>query len=436
MLSLFWLNSTIWFRFKLARFYEQKGCQDKATKIYEKILRFSDIEKRNPFIPFFKNRLSQEDKFILNKRLCGYFVDSGYRDRAIKCYKVLEEYRPQDVENYLNLYVINHDAGRLVDIILGSEGKNLEDKLPPKYLESPLWRYHYGLGLIKRGRYRQAKNIFFKLVTEYPYLSTFHYCLGYAFQNLNLIDRAEEEYKITCKLNPDYIPSLNNLRIKGFSPTFDLIGIWHFDEAKGDIFKDISGRDSKGIIEGAKWTEGVRGYALEFDGVDDTAVIPKDEGLSLDAGSFTITVLVKPTLQGKNYFVYRKGLIHFCLNDKNGSWMFKVRDSKRPRPLVISRPVENKWYFIVQRFIQNKEHKVWLFDSQGLLESAERRAVGSATYSDGYDFQLSRRGRFENDITYFKGKIDEVMIFSRSLTDNEIMDLYKSLNISVVSIDK
>jgi hypothetical protein len=48
-----------------------------------------------------------------------------------------------------------------------------------------------------------------------------------------------------------------------------ILAYWKFDEGSGDTAYDSSGHDFDGLINGASWTTGYKGYALEFDGVDD-----------------------------------------------------------------------------------------------------------------------------------------------------------------------
>jgi hypothetical protein len=48
----------------------------------------------------------------------------------------------------------------------------------------------------------------------------------------------------------------------------EVVGEWTFDEGAGDVAKDVSGKGRDGRIVGARWTEGLRGKALEFKGPD------------------------------------------------------------------------------------------------------------------------------------------------------------------------
>lgn len=48
------LSTSIWFRLKLAGFYEQKGFQQKAMTSYAKILRKSELKNKNFLTSLFK----------------------------------------------------------------------------------------------------------------------------------------------------------------------------------------------------------------------------------------------------------------------------------------------------------------------------------------------------------------------------------------------
>ena len=85
------------------------------------------------------------------------------------------------------------------------------------------------------------------------------------------------------------------------------MGIWLFDEGKGDEAKDSSGNGNLGKINGATWDKGKFGKALSFDGTDDWVEVPHSATVGFPAGtSFSITVHFKGTkiggsLVGKNY---------------------------------------------------------------------------------------------------------------------------------------
>jgi len=45
-----------------------------------------------------------------------------------------------------------------------------------------------------------------------------------------------------------------------------IVGVWLLDEGKGTEIKDLSSNKNNGKVVGAKWVDGKRGKALEFDG--------------------------------------------------------------------------------------------------------------------------------------------------------------------------
>ncbi|HIE30467.1 TPA: LamG domain-containing protein, partial [Candidatus Poribacteria bacterium] len=75
------------------------------------------------------------------------------------------------------------------------------------------------------------------------------------------------------------------------------VGIWLFDEGKGDIAKDSSGNGNDGKINGAKFSNGKISQALSFDGSDDFVEIPAR--VSLDTRlHITIAAWIYPTKDG------------------------------------------------------------------------------------------------------------------------------------------
>ncbi len=71
------------------------------------------------------------------------------------------------------------------------------------------------------------------------------------------------------------------------------VGMWLFDEGRGDVAEDSSGTDNNGAIEGgAKWVNGKFGKGLSLNGSDAYVEIPHDDSLMV-GGEHTIALWFK-----------------------------------------------------------------------------------------------------------------------------------------------
>jgi hypothetical protein len=71
-----------------------------------------------------------------------------------------------------------------------------------------------------------------------------------------------------------------------------LVGYWNFDEGTGTIAHDSSGNNNDGTIYGATWTSGKYGQALSFDGVDDYVEMAENTDLDPHTSNWTISAWV------------------------------------------------------------------------------------------------------------------------------------------------
>jgi hypothetical protein len=184
--------------------------------------------------------------------------------------------------------------------------------------------------------------------------------------------------------------------------------------------------ENDGEIKGAKWVKGIYGYALSFDGEDDTVIFPDNESLNMDGQDFTIAVWVKPIPQGKYRFVYWKWRPNLYLDKNDKTWSFAVQDDQGYKVLRIKHPVENKWYFVAQSVKQGKEYKAWLFDRQGLIKTVSREDIGITQGSDKKKFKLSRKGWHKDNNAWFEGDVGKVYVLREVLDNRGIEKLYDS----------
>ena len=175
--------------------------------------------------------------------------------------------------------------------------------------------------------------------------------------------------------------------------TSGLVGYWTFNGADIDwstnTAYDRSGQDNNGTIYGAKPAIGKVGQALKFDGVDDYVDIGAGP-----TGVKTIAFWVYPETTTE-YFVN-------LVSDTDYIWANNgaVTATGLTSPtiyvdgVVSNTIIANKWQYIV---------------------------VATDTAEDVNNLDIGRT----QDTNYLQGKMDEVRLYNRVLSANEILDLYR-----------
>jgi len=194
-----------------------------------------------------------------------------------------------------------------------------------------------------------------------------------------------------------------------------------FNEGSGNIAYDSSFYNNQGTIYGATWTDGKFGKALSFDGVDDYVEVPLTN--SLKPQSLTITAWIYPEdfstnsailrTAGTNYgyFLYvgktTKKLLFMLGNGTDSQWM--------SGNTALS---ENQWYFVTVTYDTLTDTvKIYI---NGQLDAEYTYSYDTIAYTGTY----LTIGSVWKQYQFWKGVIDEVRIFNRALSENEIKMLY------------
>jgi len=220
------------------------------------------------------------------------------------------------------------------------------------------------------------------------------------------------------------VPSLKKTGLNPFSS--DLVAWWSFDEGSGNIANDYSGNGNDGIIYGGAWTNGIAKYALSLDGYNDYVKVPDSPSLDITK-EITLSAWVKFDNIVKDdppFIVYKRGDgdnadEKYKLGvDDHGTGMahFKINnDAVEGGSLTLLR-----WYHIVGTFNGNIK-KIFL---DGVEVASEAQVATIQTSNRplfiGVDQDLEGRNQF------LDGVIDEVRIYSRALTDDEVEYLYNN----------
>jgi len=200
------------------------------------------------------------------------------------------------------------------------------------------------------------------------------------------------------------------------------VGFWDFEELNNSTVMDLSGMNNNGRIYGAKQTEGVFGYALSFDGVDDFVEVEGGRGLDLTTS----------------------GAIEF--------WVRLPEDAVEQGVIVCKGGGWDRAGWMVTTINKNHIRFHWQSGRDIILDSATSLSYGEwhhvVAVNDGYTLRIYidgkrdpatlvlntvvnastskpvRIGLADNGQLPFKGEIDELKIYNKPLTSEEAYERY------------
>ena len=220
------------------------------------------------------------------------------------------------------------------------------------------------------------------------------------------------------------------------SPDLDrgIVGHWTFDESKGSIARDVSGHGNHGSVKGgAKWTKGIVGGALEFDGTDDFVVIPNESQFDI-TGSITVSAWIRLGSFSKPWqAIATKGDRAWRLHRANRrrSVGFACSDLSRGEvgDLLGSHDVaDGKWH-----------HVAGVLDGNTMsifVDGALDASAASSPNISGNDYAVLIGANAHARGRLFHGLIDDVRIYDRALSVSELHALLKAGGVSVPSPGK
>ncbi|HIE28460.1 TPA: LamG domain-containing protein [Candidatus Poribacteria bacterium] len=201
----------------------------------------------------------------------------------------------------------------------------------------------------------------------------------------------------------------------------DLLGLWLFDDGKGDVLKDSSGNGNDGtLINGPTWIDGKFGKALQFVSAKQQRVeIPNSDSLNpTDA----ITVMAWGYLEDKN------GNRRFLQKSTPGSdnqyrllleWgNFRFDAGPGVSPKEIDVPI-----FSVQEW----HHVAGVYDGAEIAlyidgeKAGSKAAKGQMIPSTGPIF-LGTKWANAPEGDYWNGAIDEIAVIGRGVTEEEVKE--------------
>ncbi|MFH1521798.1 MAG: LamG domain-containing protein [archaeon] len=220
-----------------------------------------------------------------------------------------------------------------------------------------------------------------------------------------------------CSLNEDVIKKI-------FSEQ-GIVGFWRFE----DDAEDFAGDNDGTIYGNPVFIEGRNdmGKALSFDGVVDYVDCGNEDSLDI-TNEITISAWVKPegTIPPETMIVARVNATgintdwRFMANvyqDNNGvNWGFRVRTSAS-ESVANSELTSGSWYHLVVTY----DRATVRFYLNGVADGTDSQTSALGT---SHPVQIARGVGYAQK--YFNGTIDEVMIYNRALSGEEVEELYES----------
>ncbi len=197
----------------------------------------------------------------------------------------------------------------------------------------------------------------------------------------------------------------------------NLIGWWKLDEGEGTTAVDWSGRGNHGTLQGnPQWVDGYDGGALECDGSGDwitTGLMPADYGLD-GANAKTVTAWVYTT-GFNNGGIFDMGSQsdgqEFCLRTTTTVNEWRVQRWGYPTyDFDVTYPTQEQWVHFAQVYSEN----LTTLYANGASIGTKSVALNTANAA----FVIGRYGSG----TGFNGIIDDVRVFNKALTQEEVME--------------
>ncbi len=195
-----------------------------------------------------------------------------------------------------------------------------------------------------------------------------------------------------------------------------LVAAYSFNAGSGATLADASGNGNNGTISGATWGAGKYGSALSFDGVNNYVSIPTSATLNLASG-MTIEAWVRPN----NVSGYRT----VVLKETSGGQVYSLyaaEPGQGPSSYLLTGTIERQSVSLQSLPLNEWSHVAVTYNgsqlnvyANGVLVSSVA-ATGNITTSNG----TLRIGGNSIWGDYFSGLIDDVRVYNRPLTANEL----------------
>lgn len=211
------------------------------------------------------------------------------------------------------------------------------------------------------------------------------------------------------------------LSYNAFSAEEGLVAYWSFDDGKDDTAKDLTGNKNDGNIKGkSQWVIGKSGTALAFAKADAISVEIADNPTINIAEQITMSAWIKPSAiyiggdwKERNCVIAKVRAYYLDINETGNlaSYLYGVQPLEWLAGKTDMTKFIDKWVHVATVY-DGKEHKLYI---DGKLDASVKKSGNIAVAAENLHI-----GWVDNN-RYFDGVIDEVMLWSKGMTEDELI---------------
>jgi hypothetical protein len=228
-----------------------------------------------------------------------------------------------------------------------------------------------------------------------------------------------------------------------------MVAWWPFDEGAGSVAGDIAGTPNNGtLVNGPTWIPGMVGGALRFDGQNDYVQVPNHPELNVGTGNFTLDAWVRTTASlgvvvlvdkrtGTGFATTAQGYALFLSNGRLGFQMANGVGSgtcaPTPTPGVScvnygsptsTLVADGQWHHVAAVVDRaDATSGVRLYVDGNLVFTG---APLSGDLNNTSDLYIGVRTPGQGGGGFFPGDLDELELFKRALSQDEIQKIYNA----------
>ena len=203
-----------------------------------------------------------------------------------------------------------------------------------------------------------------------------------------------------------------------------VVGLWHFDEASGNVAKDSSGHVyDADLKENPAWVEGKFGHALEFQGASYLEVRNSGPNLSFGgAEPFSITAWVRNQGGGTVIGKFNGGIIGAYILTVSGSGTVGFHREVDPWSFSGTKTLPDNEFGHVAVTYDGAEMKIYV---NGEFDASQER--GPQNTDTVTPVLIGARFTNNEPSEFFSGALDDVALFDVALTEQQIRDVMSGL---------